>query len=126
MHRLSRSAVVRHQRVRIHGAMIEAVAQHGYGATSVRLVVGLAGVSRRCFYEQFTNKAVQGRQKAGVKMDREQLLKLAGGRVWTGRQAKECGLVGRRRGLQSLLLQLCEDESVDRGSGFGVRSSGFG
>src|SRR5438477_7835922 len=54
-HRLSRSAVVRHQRVRIHGAMIEAVAQHGYGATSVRLV-GLAGVSRRCFYEQFTNK----------------------------------------------------------------------
>jgi protease-4 len=44
-------------------------------------------------YDQFTTKAVQGRQKAGVKMDREQLLKLAGGRVWTGRQAKERGLV---------------------------------
>src|SRR5262249_36419019 len=34
-------------------------------------------------YDQFTTKAVQGRQKAGVKMDREKLLSLAGGRVST-------------------------------------------
>jgi AcrR family transcriptional regulator len=40
----------------MHGAMIEAVAASGYGRTSVRQVVTLAGVSRRAFYEQFSNK----------------------------------------------------------------------
>jgi AcrR family transcriptional regulator len=55
-HRLTRSDVARHQRTRIHGAMIEAVAERGYAATSVGRVVALAGVSRRCFYEQFANK----------------------------------------------------------------------
>ncbi len=55
-HRLPRAAVVRHQRARIHGAMVEAVAQSGYWGTSVKQVIGLAGVSRRCFYEQFANK----------------------------------------------------------------------
>ena len=44
-------------------------------------------------YAQFIDKALAGRQKAGVKMDRDRLLSLAGGRVWTGRQAKERGLV---------------------------------
>ena len=55
-HRLPRAAVIRHQRARIHGAMVEAVAQSGYWGTSVKQVIGLAGVSRRCFYEQFANK----------------------------------------------------------------------
>jgi AcrR family transcriptional regulator len=55
-HRLERDEVVRHQRARIYGAMIEAVALSGYERTSVRQVIGLAGVSRRSFYEQFTNK----------------------------------------------------------------------
>ncbi|HEX5308668.1 MAG TPA: TetR/AcrR family transcriptional regulator [Solirubrobacteraceae bacterium] len=36
--------------------MIEAVAANGYGRTSVKQVVTLAGVSRRAFYEQFSNK----------------------------------------------------------------------
>ena len=44
-------------------------------------------------YDQFTSKAVAGRNAAGVKMSKEELLKLAGGRVWTGRQAKANGLV---------------------------------
>jgi AcrR family transcriptional regulator len=55
-HRLPAEEVVRNQRARMHGAMIEAVAEHGYERTSVKQVVGLAGVSRRCFYEQFANK----------------------------------------------------------------------
>jgi len=55
-HRLGRSEVVLHQRARIHGAMVEAVAESGYQNTSVKRVVGLAGVSRRSFYEQFANK----------------------------------------------------------------------
>jgi TetR/AcrR family transcriptional regulator len=55
-HRLDRNEVILHQRTRIHGAMIEAVARHGYEATSVKEVIELAGVSRRSFYEQFANK----------------------------------------------------------------------
>lgn len=44
-------------------------------------------------YEQFVDKAIQGRVKAGKKFDKEEFLKLAEGRVWTGRQAKSNGLV---------------------------------
>ncbi len=55
-HRLERDEVILHQRARIHGAMVEAVARGGYEGTSVKQVIGLAGVSRRSFYEQFANK----------------------------------------------------------------------
>src|SRR5206468_4066420 len=44
-------------------------------------------------YDQFLDKTLQGRKKAGVEMSKEKLLTLAGGRVWTGRQAKTNGLV---------------------------------
>jgi AcrR family transcriptional regulator len=36
--------------------MIESISQRGYGRTTVAHVIGLAGVSRRAFYEQFSNK----------------------------------------------------------------------
>jgi AcrR family transcriptional regulator len=55
-HGLPREQVRHHQRVRIHGAMVEAVARCGYRDASVKQVIGLAGVSRRSFYEQFANK----------------------------------------------------------------------
>ncbi len=44
-------------------------------------------------YDQFLDKALAGRKKAGKDMKREDLVKLAGGRIWTGRQAKENGLI---------------------------------
>lgn len=45
-------------------------------------------------YDQFLTKAIEGRKKAGKTLARSDLEKnLAGGRVWTGRQAKENGLV---------------------------------
>ncbi|VTR98631.1 signal peptide peptidase SppA [Tuwongella immobilis] len=44
-------------------------------------------------YEQFLDKALAGRTKAGAKLTKEKLISLAGGRIWTGRQAKEAGLV---------------------------------
>ncbi len=44
-------------------------------------------------YDQFLSKAIAGRKKAGKEMAREKLEKLAGGRIWTGRQAKENGLI---------------------------------
>ena len=55
-HRLARDEVIQNQRARIHGAMVEAIAQYGYQKTSVKKVVALSGVSRRSFYEQFADK----------------------------------------------------------------------
>ncbi|HEY1451366.1 MAG TPA: TetR/AcrR family transcriptional regulator [Solirubrobacteraceae bacterium] len=53
---MSRDDVARNQRARMYGGMIEAVHERGYPQTTVAHVIGLAGVSRRAFYEQFTNK----------------------------------------------------------------------
>ncbi len=55
-HRMDPLEVAENQRRRMYGAMIEAVTTNGYGRTSVKQVVTLAGVSRRAFYEQFANK----------------------------------------------------------------------
>jgi protease-4 len=44
-------------------------------------------------YDQFLTKTLEGRKRAGKEMSRDELEKLAGGRLWTGRQAKENGLV---------------------------------
>jgi protease-4 len=44
-------------------------------------------------YDQFLDKALAGRHKAGKTMTREELVDLAGGRIWTGRQAKQNGLI---------------------------------
>jgi TetR/AcrR family transcriptional regulator len=55
-HQMGPDEVAANQRLRMYGAMIEAVATNGYGRTSVKQVVSLAGVSRRAFYEQFANK----------------------------------------------------------------------
>ena len=53
---MDREEIARNQRARLYGAMIEAVSQRGHHATTVAHVIGLAGVSRRAFYEQFANK----------------------------------------------------------------------
>jgi TetR/AcrR family transcriptional regulator len=55
-HHLDPREVIRHQRLRMYGAMVEAVDECGYRDTSVKQIIGLAGVSRRAFYEQFANK----------------------------------------------------------------------
>ncbi len=53
---MGRDEVARNQRARLYGAMIESVSQRGYKATTVAHAIGLAGVSRRAFYELFSNK----------------------------------------------------------------------
>jgi AcrR family transcriptional regulator len=45
-----------HQRSRLHGAIVTAVAASGYSATTVGQVVSLAGVSRSTFYKHFADK----------------------------------------------------------------------
>lgn len=48
-----RAEVERNQRARIHGAMIDLVAERGYDAVTARVLAGRAGVSTRTFYERF-------------------------------------------------------------------------
>lgn len=53
---LAAKEVAAHQLARIHRAMVEIVAEHGYKALKVRDVVRLAEVSTRAFYEHFGSK----------------------------------------------------------------------
>jgi AcrR family transcriptional regulator len=53
---LPREEVAAHQRERLVTAMVQAVNERGVVATTISDVVTRAGVSRRTFYEHFTNK----------------------------------------------------------------------
>ena len=53
---LPREAVAAHQRERLFKAMIEAVNEQGFLATTIADLVARAGISRRSFYEHFENK----------------------------------------------------------------------
>lgn len=64
-------------------------------------------------YDQFLSKALAGRQANGQKMTREQLESLAGGRVWTGRQAKANGLVDELGTLDDAVAFARKEAGVD-------------
>lgn len=55
-HGLSRDEVAADQRRRLHGAMVEAVADRGYAAVTVNDLVALAGVSKKTLYKHFGSK----------------------------------------------------------------------
>lgn len=56
-HGLSREFVVKNQRDRISSGMIRVVVERGYHDASVTQVVAAAGVSRRTFYNYYSDKA---------------------------------------------------------------------
>jgi AcrR family transcriptional regulator len=53
---LPREAVAAHQRERLFKAIVEAVNEQGFLATTISDLVSRAGISRRSFYEHFPNK----------------------------------------------------------------------
>ena len=55
-HGMPRSFVVSNQRERVLDAVMQVVAEHGYARMRIADVVGVAGVSRRTFYDQYANK----------------------------------------------------------------------
>jgi AcrR family transcriptional regulator len=55
-HGLPREFVEQNQRTRLIGGTIDAVAEHGYAATTIEAIVREAGVSRGSFYRHFANK----------------------------------------------------------------------
>lgn len=54
--KLSPEDVARHQKARLQGAMVEAVARHGYSDTTLGELVSLASVSKTTFYDHFQSK----------------------------------------------------------------------
>ncbi len=79
-HRLTREAVVLSQRGRLLDATMHAVAEKGYGATTVADVVERAGVSRKTFYEHFADKegAFLAAYDTGVEILLGRLMEAAG------------------------------------------------
>jgi len=64
-------------------------------------------------YDQFIDKTVAGRQAAGAKLTRETLLPIAGGRIWTGRRAKELGLVDELGTLDDAIADMKKRAKID-------------
>jgi AcrR family transcriptional regulator len=90
---MQRDEVARHQRARLYGAMIEAISLRGYGSTTVAHVIGLAGVSRRAFYEQFSNKEECFLATYDIAVARTRKLAMdawAGERGWANRLHASC------------------------------------
>jgi AcrR family transcriptional regulator len=55
-HGLPRAVVAESQRERLLNGVVEAVAEHGYNATTIARITAAAGISRRTFYEHFEGK----------------------------------------------------------------------
>lgn len=55
-HGLTRETVAQNQRERILRAVVDVASIAGYGTMSVEDIIGTAGVSRRTFYDHFSNK----------------------------------------------------------------------
>jgi AcrR family transcriptional regulator len=55
-HGLSRVFVAENQRERLLNGVVEAVAEHGYNATTIAAIAAAAKISRRTFYEYFEGK----------------------------------------------------------------------
>lgn len=55
-HGLPREFVAENQRERLLNGIVEAVAEHGYNATTIGAVTEAAKISRRTFYEHFRDK----------------------------------------------------------------------
>jgi AcrR family transcriptional regulator len=55
-HGLPRAFVAENQRQRLLNGVVEAVAEHGYNATTIARIAAAAKISRRTFYEYFEGK----------------------------------------------------------------------
>jgi AcrR family transcriptional regulator len=55
-HGLPRAFVAENQRERLLNGVVEAVAEHGYSATTISRITAAAKISRRTFYEYFEGK----------------------------------------------------------------------
>jgi AcrR family transcriptional regulator len=83
-HGLPRELIVENQRARLISAMIETVAEQGYGQATIAKVIKAAKISRRTFYESFANKedCYRAAYEASLEYVRDRTLAAAGERTW--------------------------------------------
>jgi AcrR family transcriptional regulator len=96
-HGLPRELVAENQRARLINGIIEAVAEQGYGDTTVSHVTAAAKVSRRTFYESFKNK--EDCYRAAY----EACLELVEGEMLAAAERQETWPERVRAGLEALL-----------------------
>lgn len=98
-HGLPRELVVENQRARLISSMIETVAELGYGKATVAAVTKPAKVSRRTFYETFSNRedCYRAAYEASFEYLRDQALAASSEEDWPG---------SVRAGLEALLVSL--------------------
>jgi AcrR family transcriptional regulator len=98
-HGLPRELVVENQRARLISSMIETVAELGYGKATVARVTKPAKVSRRTFYETFSNRedCYRAAYEASFEYLRDQVLAAAAEQDWP---------TSVRTGLEALLESL--------------------
>lgn len=100
--------VASHQRARIQRAMIEIVAEHGYGAVTVRELSRLAGVSTHTFYEHFAGK------EECFLSTYERVVRSAARRVLASQMAEGDWQAQLRLGLLAIARELAEEPRVGR------------
>lgn len=74
-------------------------------ATELKIFQGMV----EWIYDQFIQKVAEGR-----KLDPEAVRKIAGGRVWSGREAQALGLVDELGGLDAAITHAAEAAGLDR------------
>lgn len=107
-HGLPRELVAENQRRRLIEGIVEAVAEHGYGATTIAHITTAAHLSRRTFYEHFANKEACFAAAYEAIFDHLRATlaaAMAGGEEWSGRV---------RAGLAALLGALAEHPEMAR------------
>jgi AcrR family transcriptional regulator len=98
-HGLPRELIVENQRARLISGMIAAVAELGYGKATVAKVIKPAKISRRTFYETFSDKedCYRAAYEASFEFLRDRTLAAAAGEQWPD---------SVRRGLEALVENL--------------------
>jgi len=107
-HGLPRDVVAESQRQRLLNGVVEAVAEHGFGETTIGRITSAAKISRRTFYEHFANK--QECFLAAYAMIDDHV---RGAMLAAGDPAAEWPVQVRDR-LAALLATLARDEAVAR------------
>jgi AcrR family transcriptional regulator len=110
-HSLTRDVVLASQRGRLLDAMAQAVAHRGYGATTVAHVVGLAGVSRKTFYEHFAGKedCFLALYDTGIAYVLGRILETVGGKAMAGDPHARVAA-----GIETFLAVLAEEPAFSR------------
>ncbi len=105
---LGKEEVESNQRARLFGAMIESVAIRGYGATSVAELSRLAGVSKRTFYERFSNK------EACFLATHDKIVECVVERMVAARRTEQDWEAGLRRFVEAFVLAVADQPKAAR------------